>query len=196
MSLLNKELYAPRWLWDRAKEVDEWAETNPGDNEGTSVRAGAQILMQLGHCDWLDEYADDEVEERRGYKPDSGDGIAAVRWTDSVDEVHAALGNERADQLGAVPFVNSWGRNYPYRTWMPDEVLAFLIDRQGEVAVPTDRLPATPSVPAPNRPGNEGAGVRLRACARSRSRSSSSCSSAATPRRPTGPTRSIPTTGA
>jgi hypothetical protein len=139
MSLFNQELYAPRWLWDRSKEVDEWPQTNPGDNQGTSVRAGSEILMQLGHCDWLDDYADDDVEARRAYAPDSADGITAVRWTQSVDEVHATLGNERADQLGAVPFLNSWGRDYPYRTWMPDEVLAFLIEAQGEVAVPTDR---------------------------------------------------------
>src|SRR5215211_7716161 len=39
MSILNKPEYAARWLWDRAKEQDEWPETKPGDNNGTSVRS-------------------------------------------------------------------------------------------------------------------------------------------------------------
>lgn len=139
MSLLNDELYAPRWLWDRAKEVDEWGETNPGDDNGTSVRAGSQILMQRGHTDWQDDFADDDVEERRGYTPAADNGIERVRWTQSVQDVHSVLGNKRADELGAVPFLNSWGRSYPYRTWIPDEVFDRLIQEQGEIAVPTDR---------------------------------------------------------
>jgi len=53
--------------------------------------------------------------------------------------VHQVLGNDRADELGAVPFLNSWGRGYPHRTWMPDDVLERLMDEEGEVAVPTDR---------------------------------------------------------
>jgi hypothetical protein len=56
-----------------------------------------------------------------------------------VVEVHSVLGNDRADELAAVPFLNSWGRDYPHRTWMPDEVLERLMEEQGEVAIPTDR---------------------------------------------------------
>ena len=39
MSLLNRKRYDARWLWDWAKSTDEWPETNPGDDQGTSVRA-------------------------------------------------------------------------------------------------------------------------------------------------------------
>ena len=49
------------------------------------------------------------------------------------------LGNDRADELGAVPILNSWGRSYPHRTWMPDEVLDRLMQEEGEIAIPTDR---------------------------------------------------------
>lgn len=34
MCLLNDELYSARWLWDRAKETDQWPETNPSDSNG------------------------------------------------------------------------------------------------------------------------------------------------------------------
>ncbi len=139
MSILNNELYTARWLWDRSKERDQWEETNPGDENGTSVRAAGDVLSQMGHVDWSDDHAGDDHTERDDYTPDIGNGIKRFRWARSVDDVHAALGNETADQYGAVPILNSWGRGYPHRTWMPDDVLDHLMDEQGEIAVPTDR---------------------------------------------------------
>ena len=138
MSLLNNELYTARWLWDRAKEIDEWPETNPGDVDGTSVRAAAEILCQSGHVDWQDAHTDDDHTVRAGYLPDRQDGLTAFRWARSVDDVHAVLSNDRADALGAVPILNSWGKGFPHRTWLPDEVLQRLMEEDGEVAVPSD----------------------------------------------------------
>jgi hypothetical protein len=139
MSILNDaELYAARWLWDRAKEGDEWGETNPGDDNGTSVRSAGDVLSTAGHVSWTDAYDDDDHTERSSYDPEATDGIQSFRWARSVEEVHGALGNERADELGAVPVLNSWGRSYPHRTWMPDDVLERLMDEDGEVAIPTD----------------------------------------------------------
>ena len=43
------------------------------------------------------------------------------------------------DRAGAVRILNSWGRGYPHRVWMPDETLQRLIDEDGEVALITDR---------------------------------------------------------
>lgn len=139
MSILNKELYTARWLWDRGKEADEWPETKPGDDNGTSVRAAGEVLSKAGHVDWKEEYADDDYKKREDYKADPGDGIKTFRWATSVDDVHKVLGNQRADELGAVPILNSWGPDYPHRTWMPDDVLDRLMKEQGEVAIPTDR---------------------------------------------------------
>lgn len=140
MTILNKgELYTARWLWDRAKERDRWDETNPGDNNGTSVRSGGDVLRDLGHVAWQDDHGDDDHTERGAYAADTADGIQRFRWATSVDDVHHVLGNERADELGAVPFLNSWGAGYPHRTWLPDEVLERLMNEGGEVAVPTDR---------------------------------------------------------
>ncbi len=139
MSILNQELYVAQWLWDRSKEIDQWADTNPGDDNGTSVRSAGDVLAKSGHVDWSAEYADDDHTEREDYRPAADNGIRRFRWAQSVDEVHAVLGNARADELGAVPFLNSWGRNYPHRTWMPDEVLDRLMQEEGEIAIPTDR---------------------------------------------------------
>ena len=139
MSVLNGQEYAARWLWDRAKERDQWPETNPGDNDGTTVRAAAEVLVASGHVPWSDPYADDDYTEREGYQADAAQGLTTFRWAQTVDEVHGVLGNERADELGAVPILNSWGDGYPARVWMPDDVLECLMQEQGEIAIPTDR---------------------------------------------------------
>ncbi|MGW4486500.1 hypothetical protein ACWEOE_21965 [Amycolatopsis sp. NPDC004368] len=139
MSLFNNEEYAARWLWDAAKRRDEWPETKPGDDNGTSVRAAAEVLKDVGHVKWRSKYADDTWQEREGYTADVKQGIRAFRWARSVDEVHTALGNKRADELGAVPLLNSWGSGYPRRVYLPDGVLARLIEEDGEIAIPTDR---------------------------------------------------------
>jgi hypothetical protein len=140
MTLLNgAQDYTARWLWDRAKERDEWPETKPGDNNGTSVRAAGEVLVALGHVEWKKAYAHDEWQAREKYQPKVDDGLKVFRWAKDVADVHAALGNKRADELGAVPILNSWGDGYPHRVWLPDDVLARLIKEDGEVAIPTDR---------------------------------------------------------
>jgi hypothetical protein len=128
MSLLNRKRYDPTWLWNRAKEVDEWDWTNPGDDNGTSVRAAMDVLRLEGHKPW------------RGaghVKPE--EGISANRWATSVDDALNALRSPKYEKLGAVPFLNSWGRSYPHKTLMPLEVLARLLDEYGELALVTDR---------------------------------------------------------
>ena len=139
MSILNGSEYAARWLWDRAKEGDQWPETNPGDNNGTSVRSAAEVLVAAGHVVWKDEYGDDEYTERDDYQADTSQGLSAFRWAESVDDVHLVLANDRADELSAVPILNSWGEGYPARVWMPDDVLGRLMEEEAEVSIPTDR---------------------------------------------------------
>ena len=140
MSLYNGREYTARWLGDEAKKTDEWPETNPGDDNGTSVRAAAEFLQEQGHVVWSPGDANDDWQARENYTPALGEGIKMFRWAKSVAEVHAVLENPRADELGAVPILNSWGPAYPHRTYLPDDVLAVLIHEEGgEFAVPTDR---------------------------------------------------------
>lgn len=80
--------YMPRWLYLEAQKVDEW----PGENyEGTSVRAGCDILRTIGHR-----------RTRLGvqYPPSLADGISANRWATTVDEVRAAIYADRAVAIG------------------------------------------------------------------------------------------------
>lgn len=72
--------YESRWLYLEAQLIDEWAETPP--EEGTSVRAGCDILRARGH----------RRVQRLSVGPELlVHGIAANRWAQSIDEVRAAI---------------------------------------------------------------------------------------------------------
>jgi hypothetical protein len=139
MSLLNRKRYDARWLWDWAKATDDWPETKPGDDQGTSVRAACEILRSRGHVKWEDAYAGRDYQQRDPETPSAGDGITVYRWARTAAEVHGVLKSPANDRLGAVRVLNSWGSSYPHRVWMPDETLQRLIDEDGEVALVTDR---------------------------------------------------------
>jgi hypothetical protein len=130
MSLLNRKRYDARWLWDRAKEVDEWPDTNPGDDNGTSVRAAFDVLRDRGHVVY--KPADEDG-------PSVTEGISANRWAKSADDVLGALRSPGSSRMGAVRVLNSWGNSYPHRVWLPLEVLDRLIGEDGEAGVPVDR---------------------------------------------------------
>lgn len=139
MSMLNRKLYNPRWLWDWAKSIDEWSDTNPGDNEGTSVRAGLDIARDRGHVIWEDPQKNLDWQERYNLSPVTQEGISTYRWTTSVDEMRAVLACALCERMECFPFLNSWGRDYPHIVWMPYSVMQRLIDEYGEVAIITDR---------------------------------------------------------
>jgi hypothetical protein len=144
MSLLNRRRYFARWLWDRAKERDEWADTNPGDDNGTSVRAALDVLRSVGHVAWSDKYKpmDDDPSDsypRSGLAPVAAEGISANRWATTVEQVNFALQSPANERMGAVRLLNSWGRSYPHRVWVPMETLQRLLDEDGEAGIPTDR---------------------------------------------------------
>lgn len=139
MSLLNRKRYDARWLWDVAKTGDEWPDTNPGDDNGTSVHAAAAVLQQRGHVAWRKGYAGRDYRHRDTETPDAADGIAAYRWATSAQQVLDVLRNPTGTRLGAVCLLNSWGRGYPHRVWMPAETLDRLLRESGEAVLVTDR---------------------------------------------------------
>jgi hypothetical protein len=123
-SQLNRKLYDGFWLYHEAQKIDEW----PGeDYDGTSVRAGLDILRTRGHC---------EVNQGRVSPEAIGEGIARNRWARSVDDILNTLGY---NGLEYVDVLNSWGRNYPHLTRMPVKVLERLWREDGEVGIVTDR---------------------------------------------------------
>lgn len=128
MSLLNREMYNAWWLWDRSKEVDGFPETNPGDNEGTTVSAAMDILRKMGHM------------TKRGKVPLLENGILVNRWATQVDQAFRVLQNEEYERLAAIPILNSWGKDdYPHIVWMPCDTWQRLMNEDGEFTMITDR---------------------------------------------------------
>jgi hypothetical protein len=138
VSLMNRKRYFARWLWDQAKATDDWTDTNPGDDNGTSVRAGLAILKDKGHIVWKASLAaaDADWTKRQNLTATYAEGINAYRWATSVDDALAALGYTGLDY---VDVINSWGRNYPHLVRMPATVLGRLLNEDGEVGLVTDR---------------------------------------------------------
>lgn len=80
MSILNRTKYHAPWLYHEAQLVDEWDDTPP--EEGTSLRAGFDVLRTKGHRQmWGARVREEAVHH----------GIQANRWTKSVDEMRATL---------------------------------------------------------------------------------------------------------
>ena len=97
MSIFNRCRYDATWLWNRAKEIDEWPETAPGDDKGTSVRAAMDVLRVKGHS---------RVVRGRTEACRTSEGIAANRWATTVDEIRTAISEGAPVVLGTVWYVN------------------------------------------------------------------------------------------
>lgn len=82
MSIINHHRYDARWLWEQAKVYDEWPDTNPGDNEGTSVRAGMDVLRAQGHA---------RILRGKSHPADLVEGIQENRWATRVDEIRSCI---------------------------------------------------------------------------------------------------------
>jgi hypothetical protein len=90
--------YDPLDLWNQAKIVDEWPDTNPGDDNGTSVRAAYDVLRTRGprqislHGEQIDSVTGNPViTDAKEGKADPTQGIAANRWALTTDEIRTAL---------------------------------------------------------------------------------------------------------
>lgn len=144
MSLMNRKRYFARWLWDRAKEIDEWDDSNPGDDEGTSVRAALNILRLKGHVPYYetlhgtmntDGEGSDSVARAR-LRPSLTEGIKANRWVRSIEDLQEVVGYQAYD---FVDVINSWGRSYPHFVRFPLDVIERLWHEDGELGVVVDR---------------------------------------------------------
>lgn len=85
--------YDPIDIWNEAKKRDEWPETNPGDGEGTSVRAAYDMLRTDGP--WRVRGMSLVNGVPTPSRPYRGrllaDGIVANRWATSIEEMRSAL---------------------------------------------------------------------------------------------------------
>ena len=94
--------YDPMSLWESAKAIDEWPDTNPGDNEGTSVRAAYDVLRTTGPRRVRTmRLSSTGIPKPVGLKePVVADGIVANRWARTVDEIRAAIARGNAVTIG------------------------------------------------------------------------------------------------
>lgn len=142
MSLLNRKRYdiTSRWHYWEMQRTDEWAGGSyPGASpryEGTSVRAGLEVLRQHGAIPARFRGATIPSEQAAGLV-ESDEGIAAYRWAQSWQDVRTVLGVP--DWLPGVPMLNSWGRGYPRVTILLDAAGERLLREDGEMGVVTDR---------------------------------------------------------
>lgn len=76
------QLFFARWLWDIAKGLDVWPDTNAGDENGTSVKAGFDVVRDRGHVRWSNAYAvkQGDVAWRDSLSPDTAIRIQANLW--------------------------------------------------------------------------------------------------------------------
>lgn len=84
MSVLNRKRYDARWLWNEAKAIDEWEDTKPGDDRGTSVRAAMDILRDKGHR---------HIQGTKAHDPTPEHGIQENRWATTIDELRTSIQN-------------------------------------------------------------------------------------------------------
>lgn len=128
MSLLNRYIFDPKWLYHEAQATDEYDDTPPG--EGTSGRAALDILRTRGHRRVVNGKTGPEKLEY---------GISAFRWATTVDEALTALNSPKYLAIGAIPILNSWGKGYPHVVWMAFEKWDTLLKEGGDCGVATDR---------------------------------------------------------
>jgi hypothetical protein len=124
LTQLHRALFDAVHLWNRAKATDEWGDTNPGDNNGTSLVAAAKILHGEGPVLW---------SRSAEASPSPHLGVGEYRWAESAGEVLAAL--ELSAEFGGVPLLNSWGEDYPRVVWLALGALERLLAEDGEACV-------------------------------------------------------------
>lgn len=103
MSILNRHRYDARRLYLEAQKMDEWSDTPP--EEGTSVRAGLDVLRKVGHWRYVQGFV-----HRPGYfnnDPELTEGIEENRWATTVDEIRTAISSGVPVVIGV-----NWYRNF------------------------------------------------------------------------------------
>lgn len=105
--------YDPLWAWDRAKEIDEWSDTNPGDSNGTSVRAFYDVMRTQGHrvikSTGIYFDPDKSLPTITDWKnlPSIEEGIEVNRWAENTDEIRTAISEGKPVTIGV-----NWYSNF------------------------------------------------------------------------------------
>lgn len=101
MAIKNGGRYNPWWLWDRAKATDEYPDTNPGDDNGTSGRAVCEVMRTAGNLPVKPVGVQPAYAKTTASKVgDVASGIAAYRWATTVDQMRAGLAAQTPIAIG------------------------------------------------------------------------------------------------
>lgn len=99
--------YDPIDIWNNAKAIDEWADTNPGDSNGTSVHAAYDVLRDRGPRRVKSVKLINGVPTPVGSGPALiEDGCSVNRWARTVDEMRTSLSQNRPVTIGVNWYVN------------------------------------------------------------------------------------------
>jgi hypothetical protein len=91
-AILDGKRFNPWWLWDRSKMIDEWPETVPGDDQGTSVRASCEVMRAAGMVPLKTTGVQPAYSRTIHTKVgDMASGIKTYRWATTVDQMRAGL---------------------------------------------------------------------------------------------------------
>jgi hypothetical protein len=121
-------LFDAFWLYDDARRCEG---TFPS-GEGSTNKAAAEALKRWGdHPDADPGEVIVPVPWQRGLPSVE---IASFHWATTVEDIRQALGY--GPEINEFPFLNSWGQlDYPHRTYMPAETLAWLLENEAEYTV-------------------------------------------------------------
>lgn len=102
--------YDPISIWNYAKGIDEWGDTNPGDDNGTSVNAGYKTTVLKG------ARRVDKMELLNGVpKPVNlrnwslDNGVSTYRWANTIDEMRTAVSRKIPIAIGV-----NWYSNFDH----------------------------------------------------------------------------------
>lgn len=100
--------YDPISIWNGAKIIDEWEDTNPGDSNGTSVNAAYRHIHKNGIVRVKRMIMKDNVPIPYGsYPPSKKDSIASYKWATTVDQIRIAIHNGVPVTIGV-----NWHRSF------------------------------------------------------------------------------------
>jgi hypothetical protein len=87
--------YNPIDLWNEAKKIDEWPDTNPGDDNGTSVRAAYDVARNEGlvRVTFMRMGPDGVPVPFQPKARSKDEGVSSNRWAKTTDEMRTSIAN-------------------------------------------------------------------------------------------------------
>lgn len=109
--------FNPWWFWDQAKLIDEWSDTNPGDDNGTSVHAGYDVVRTRGAVRLSSTVTEGDYpgpSALASLAPDHQWSITSNQWATSVDAMRSCIARDQPVTIGV-----NWYSNFDNPVQVP-----------------------------------------------------------------------------